>query len=100
MISVRDEGVGIPEDELDKLFGRFFRASTSVGIPGSGIGLHLIKHLVEMHGGAIDVASEVDRGSTFFVRLPIRCPVEQGACCHQPPIDNLRNGILTIAGTA
>ncbi|NJO36947.1 MAG: hypothetical protein HC871_04095 [Rhizobiales bacterium] len=73
LISVRDEGVGIPEDEIGKLFTRFFRASTSTGIPGSGIGLHLVKHLIEMHGGTIHVASQPGQGSTFSVRLPRRC---------------------------
>jgi len=71
VISVRDQGVGIPEQELEKLFQRFFRASTSTGIPGTGIGLHLVKHLVEMHGGEIDVKSRPGEGATFLVRLPI-----------------------------
>ena len=78
-ISVRDQGVGIPEQELKKLFQRFFRASTSTGIPGTGIGLHLVKHLIEMHGGEIDVESRPGEGSTFLVRLPInQPPVGQG----------------------
>ncbi len=70
VISVRDQGVGIPEKELEKLFGRFFRASTAKGIPGTGIGLHLVRNLVEMHGGEIAVTSVEDEGSTFTVRLP------------------------------
>lgn len=74
VISFHDQGVGIPEEELKKLFGRFFRASTAVGIPGTGIGLHLVKHLVEMHGGTIMVESAKNEGSTFTVRLPIDKP--------------------------
>ena len=74
IVSVRDQGVGIPEEELKKLFQRFFRASTSTGIPGTGIGLHLVKHLTEMHGGEIDVKSRTGEGSTFSVRLPINQP--------------------------
>jgi signal transduction histidine kinase len=69
-LSVRDEGVGIPADELDRLFERFFRASTSTGIAGTGIGLHMVKALVDLHGGMIDVASEVGNGTTFSFTLP------------------------------
>jgi len=69
-ISVRDQGVGIPKEELDKLFERFFRASTSTGIPGTGIGLHLVKHLIDLHGGSLAVESVVDEGTMFEIRLP------------------------------
>ena len=71
-IAVRDRGVGIPADELQNLFQRFFRASTSTGIAGTGIGLHMVKALVDMHGGRIDVSSEEGAGSTFTVYLPKR----------------------------
>ena len=77
IISVRDEGVGIPEDELAKLFARFFRASTSAGIPGSGIGLHLAKHFVEMHGGRVEVSSVIDEGTIFTLHLPSQAPDSQ-----------------------
>lgn len=70
VISVRDEGVGIPKAEHEKLFNRFFRASTSVGIAGSGIGLHLASHLAQMHGGRIDFESVEGEGTTFYIRLP------------------------------
>jgi len=71
VVSVRDFGLGIPADELSKLFQKYFRASTSEGLAGTGIGLHLVKHLVELHGGSLTVESEVGRGSVFRVRLPI-----------------------------
>lgn len=71
-ISVVDRGVGIPAAEVDRLFTRFFRASTSVGRPGAGIGLHLIKHFVKLHGGAVSVRSVVDEGSTFTVEIPLQ----------------------------
>ncbi|MDH3663587.1 MAG: HAMP domain-containing histidine kinase, partial [Alphaproteobacteria bacterium] len=74
VIAVRDQGVGIPEEELPNLFERFFRASTSTGIPGTGIGLNFVKHLVEIHGGSIDVATKAGKGSVFTVRLPIDGP--------------------------
>jgi PAS domain S-box-containing protein len=69
-ISVRDEGVGIPEAELQRLFNRFFRASTSTGIAGTGIGLNMAKSLVEMHDGTIRVESVEGRGTMFTIWLP------------------------------
>ncbi len=74
VIMVRDEGVGIPKKELPRLFERFFRASTSTGIPGTGIGLNFVKYLIEMHNGKITVSTEEGIGSSFTVRLPIDGP--------------------------
>lgn len=70
VISVEDHGVGIPENELARLFERFFRASTSTGIAGTGIGLHLTQHFVDLHGGSITAKSIEGIGSTFTIRLP------------------------------
>ncbi len=70
VISVRDEGVGIPKSELDQLCDRFFRASTSTGVAGTGIGLHLVQHFVSLHDGRMDVDSVEGEGSTFTVRIP------------------------------
>ena len=74
VVAVRDEGLGIPENELQKLFGRFFRASTSTGIAGSGIGLHLVQHFIDLHEGRIEVESTLNVGTTFSVRLPVNEP--------------------------
>lgn len=71
-ISVEDQGVGIPSDELEKLSERFFRASTSTGIPGTGIGLHLVKQLVALHEGTMEVHSVVGERTTFEVWLPAK----------------------------
>ena len=71
VISIADHGVGIPNEELPTLFQRFFRASTSVGIPGTGLGLSLCREFVGMHNGVIQVDSVIGEGSTFTVRLPI-----------------------------
>lgn len=71
LVSVKDEGIGIPKEECKHLFERFFRASTSTGIPGTGIGLHLVKHLVDMHRGALDVKSDENTGTMFTVTLPV-----------------------------
>ena len=70
-LSVRDHGVGIPADDLPRMFERFFRARTSAGIGGTGIGLNLVKQLVEMHTGTTEVDSVEGQGSVFTVRLPV-----------------------------
>jgi signal transduction histidine kinase len=69
-LSVRDEGVGIPPGEQGKMFERFYRASTSTGIAGSGIGLHFAQYLAAMHQGRIEFESVVGEGSTFRLCLP------------------------------
>lgn len=76
VLHVRDHGIGIPEDELNKIFQRFFRASTSTGIPGTGIGLNLVKSLVEMHYGEVDIKSEVGEWTEVTVRLPLESPLK------------------------
>ncbi len=74
VIRVRDYGVGIDEDDMPNMFQRFFRARTSMGIAGTGIGLNLVKTLVELHNGSITVESKKGEGSMFIVRLPIAGP--------------------------
>lgn len=69
-VSVRDHGVGIDEDDLPKMFERYFRARTSTGIAGTGIGLNLVKQIIELHGGKVVVQSKRGEGSTFIVSLP------------------------------
>lgn len=72
-IAVTDTGVGINAADRDRLFTRFFRArhAEEQSIQGVGLGLNITRSIVEGHGGRIDVESEVGRGSTFRVRLPI-----------------------------
>jgi signal transduction histidine kinase len=70
MIAVEDRGLGIPAAEIPRLFQKYFRASTSATIAGTGIGLHLVKLIVEQHGGAVSVDSVEGEGSTFTVTLP------------------------------
>jgi signal transduction histidine kinase/tetratricopeptide (TPR) repeat protein len=73
LISVTDHGVGIPKEELKKIFDKFYRVSTArtKETRGSGLGLTLAKHIVEAHGGTIEVESEVGKGSRFTVRIPL-----------------------------
>jgi two-component system sensor histidine kinase SenX3 len=71
-IAITDQGVGIPEDELDRVFERFFRTdpARSRNTGGSGLGLSIVKHVVQNHGGDVRVWSQLGRGSTFTIRLP------------------------------
>lgn len=72
LVEVRDTGVGIPEDELPQVFDRFFRASTSDGFSGTGVGLAVVKEIVDGHGGTLAVESAVGSGTTFRVSLPVQ----------------------------
>ena len=73
VLVVSDTGIGIPEDEQEKLFTRFFRSRLAVEdeIQGTGLGLSLVRAVVDAYGGTVGVDSEVGRGSTFTVRLPL-----------------------------
>ncbi len=75
-LSVRDTGVGIPNDEVGRLFTRFFRASTATqnAVPGVGLGLTITKAIVVAHGGWMDVTSEVGVGTEFKFFLPLQRP--------------------------
>lgn len=72
-LSVEDTGIGIPAEEQDKLFTRFFRASTAVDreIQGTGLGLSIVKTLIELHGGTIALESREGTGTTFTITLPL-----------------------------
>ncbi|MDY6843059.1 MAG: response regulator [Thermodesulfobacteriota bacterium] len=87
MISVTDEGQGIPEKELDKLFKPFGQTSvkTTGGEKSTGLGLAIVKKIVEGHKGKIWVESEVGKGSTFHVSLPIVVPVYETGKVPVPP---------------
>ena len=69
-ITVADHGVGIALEELDRVFEPYYRAANSGGVPGLGIGLHLVRHFVEAHGGQVRIESQVDRGTTVHLHLP------------------------------
>ena len=74
VVEVADTGIGIPEDERDKLFEQFFRTrgATEQAIQGTGLGLSITKAITEAHGGTISVESEEGVGTTFRVELPLR----------------------------
>lgn len=78
-VRVADNGIGIPADNLPNIFDRFFRVKGKAtrGITGSGLGLSLVKKVVEAHRGYIDVESGPDRGTTFIVSLPLVEPPQE-----------------------
>jgi signal transduction histidine kinase len=83
VVSILDQGIGIPEHDLAHIFERFHRAANVTGtIAGTGIGLAVSRQIVQQHGGSIGVESEEGRGSTFVVRLPISSltPIDDGEC--------------------
>ena len=70
-IHFTDNGIGIPEESLDKIWDRFYQVDQSHSTTGFGLGLFLVKHIVNCHNGTITVQSVVDAGTTFCVTLPI-----------------------------
>jgi signal transduction histidine kinase len=73
LISVTDHGEGIPKDRLKKIFDKFYRVHTTQtdNTRSSGLGLTLAKHIVEAHSGTIEIESEVGKGSTFTIKIPL-----------------------------
>ena len=71
VLTVRDQGIGIPEVDQPRLFTAFQRASNVGGISGTGLGLAIVKQAVELHGGKIDLESQVGVGTTVIVKIPI-----------------------------
>jgi len=74
VITIRDQGIGIEQSELPRLFERFYRVdrARSRDSGGTGLGLAIVKHLVEIHGGRVEVDSTIGMGTTFCIHLPIR----------------------------
>ena len=73
LVSVADTGLGIPPDEIGHVFERFrrVRSGAAQSIPGTGLGLTIVKQIVEMHGGKIWVESAVGHGSAFHFTVPL-----------------------------
>ena len=74
VVAVEDHGIGIPPADVGRLFERYFRGSNVSGIVGTGVGLNLVKMVVDLHGGDITVESQEGQGSRFTVRLLIKPP--------------------------
>jgi signal transduction histidine kinase len=70
LIEVSDTGTGIPPEERDRIFERFYRGRNSLEKEGFGLGLSIAQRMVEVMGGEIGVQSELGKGSTFWIHLP------------------------------
>ncbi|MDN3588859.1 PAS domain S-box protein [Pedobacter aquatilis] len=71
VVSITDEGIGIDEEDVDKLFNRYYRVGKHHTISGFGIGLYLSSEIIERHNGKIGVNSEIGKGSTFYFEIPL-----------------------------
>ena len=91
LVCVADRGIGVPRAEQKKIFEKFYRAESSLihTTKGSGLGLALVRHIMEAHGGSVEVASQPGEGSTFTLVLPAR-PVQE-----QPQAAGARRGTMT-----
>jgi signal transduction histidine kinase len=71
-VSIEDTGVGIPQEAMDKLFTKFFRADNVIKFQteGTGLGLYITKNIIKRHGGSISAESTIGRGSKFTLTLP------------------------------
>jgi signal transduction histidine kinase len=72
IVNVSDTGCGIPVSEQSRLFERFFRSSATRDVPGTGLGLTIVRAIVESHGGSVMCRSTPGEGTTFTVMLPLR----------------------------
>lgn len=74
VLEVEDHGIGVPESEREKIFQQFYRAHNGTGKGGYGLGLFLVQHIMEAHGGTIELESEVGQGSVFRLIFPGQIP--------------------------
>jgi len=86
-ITVRDQGIGIAEEDQQRIFNRFERAVSAQNFGGLGLGLYLVRSIVTSHGGSVRVESKPNAGATFIVELPLR-----------PPAAHDQNEMLTPPG--
>ncbi|HSI74889.1 MAG TPA: two-component regulator propeller domain-containing protein [Lunatimonas sp.] len=112
VLRVQDSGIGIPQDQLDKIFDRFYQADTSHtrDQEGTGIGLSLVRELVELYSGDIKVESQHGHGSCFTVRIPVLLtdseeiaitnPLSNGQKIIDPLLDYRETTLSTVAANA
>jgi two-component system phosphate regulon sensor histidine kinase PhoR len=73
-IEIKDNGIGIPSDDLENIFESFYRSKnlSKDKVGGAGIGLTIVKHIMDAHGGKIEVKSILEKGSTFSIHFPLK----------------------------
>jgi two-component system, OmpR family, sensor kinase len=96
VVTVKDNGIGIPASDMDQLFERYYRGSNVSGIVGTGVGLYLVRMVVEAHGGEVSVESIEGTGSRFSVRLPVRAAPKH-ATASPPVLTSASEGTVPVA---
>jgi two-component system OmpR family sensor kinase len=98
IVTIADHGIGIPAGDLDRLFERYHRGSNVSGIVGTGVGLYLVKMVVDMHGGAVAVESTEGEGARFTIRLPRKpaAAVETKAIAEAPSIADPPDALQSV----
>jgi two-component system OmpR family sensor kinase len=87
VVNVEDNGIGVPEEDLEHVFERYFRARNVTSLVGTGIGLYLVKIVVALHHGHVSVKSKEGKGSAFTVRLPVKAPLQSSVAQDQAAPD-------------
>ncbi|MBT2641877.1 HAMP domain-containing histidine kinase [Bacillus sp. ISL-41] len=76
-VTFKDTGIGMNEEQASKIFERFYRVDAARKKDGTGLGLSIVKHIIELHNGKIEVESEIQKGTTFTIKLPIEKQTEE-----------------------
>ncbi|MCK0158266.1 ATP-binding protein [Cellulophaga sp. F20128] len=97
-IIVKDTGMGIPEDELESIFTRFYRSKNNSQLQGTGIGVALVKKYIELHKGNIEVKSTKNIGSEFIIQLPV-LPDTHSYPNHIALMGNENNSLITLTNS-
>ena len=71
VVAITDHGIGVPADDMPKLFVRFFRSSNARGVKGTGVGLHAVRFFMDLHGGKVSLKSREGKGSTVTLTFPL-----------------------------
>jgi signal transduction histidine kinase len=98
VVTIADHGIGIPAADRDRLFERYHRGSNVSGIVGTGVGLYLVKMVVDMHGGAVAVDSKEGDGARFTIRLPLKpvAAAEPAAIAEAPSIADPPDALQSV----
>jgi two-component system OmpR family sensor kinase len=80
VVEVADTGPGIPEDEMERVWEELYRGEKVRGITGSGLGLPLVRVIIEQHGGMVGLRSRAEKGTVFSIRLPAKKTGSQSGC--------------------